>query len=287
MSSCTSDTAPKRTTAKYSLRQEDRDTEPGPTDPTKNPDSQSKGPEMAKITSVALSEPVTEQGTLAEFPKFQDLPLEIRARIWSFAAPEPSLVVQCSSRIRDRSFHYARAIPAVLHAFRESRLEYLETDDPKDQSLQLRRAAHPVYKLHFQQDLPQNSGSDGPRASHAGWYMSTDFDTLCGRLYLQQESGLFVDIGEFGVAATLKHLAVTVHRVSSHLQDRIESLRTGFPVLETLTFMFSESMGGQSRDSETVIQKWAITENGDLSLGTMGIIDSAAVDLDANHGPLY
>lgn len=55
----------------------------------------------------------------ASFPKFRELPAEIRYLIWEAAAPEPKIV----PRTWNASFGYRlrREVPAVLHACAESR----------------------------------------------------------------------------------------------------------------------------------------------------------------------
>jgi hypothetical protein len=174
--------------------------------------------------------------TATDFPQFMKLPLEIRLKIWGYAPPEPMTVLQRVSKFNKSRFTYHRKPPAVLHACRESRLEYLDTDEGSDSaSIARRRKEHPVYKLFF-----QNRGLRGTLA-----YFSVDMDTFYGREYEGKVtkktphyamSRTWGGILELEIAKSLKHLTIKEpwYMTASYF-------RQGFPKLEVLTILLELS----------------------------------------------
>lgn len=174
-----------------------------------------------------------EQPVLTEFTIFSKFPLEVRLHIWGLAAPEGVIVVQRESQTPGRRFVYIRSIPGVLHACRESRTEYLETDDPTDKTLQRRQKAHPVYKLHCQE------GTVRSRVGKPAVFISTDVDTFYGQHYRGKVVGrdrwtynFYSGIADLSIAKDLKHLAVSDHIFNA---SAFETIREKFPALERLT----------------------------------------------------
>ncbi|KUJ13509.1 uncharacterized protein LY89DRAFT_687579 [Mollisia scopiformis] len=150
--------------------------------------------------------------------------------IWAFASPEPAFVAQVKSRKVGRRYHQLREIPAVLHTCRESRNEFLETDDPNDISLQRRRLAHPVYKLHFREGSTRN----GLR----GRFMSSDTDTFWP-LEIDTIGHAFANhFVNPSLSPVLRHLTIT--RCSLD-EWELKSLIDKVPTLGTLTFALSAS----------------------------------------------
>jgi hypothetical protein len=122
--------------------------------------------------------------------RFDKLPIELRLKIWGMAAPEPAFIVQVPRGKAGKGYTYTRAVPAVLHACRESRNEYLDPGLSECQeSVNRRRKVHPVYKLSFH-------SSDGSR--EAPVYFSSDIDTFCGLPENPQESSLqeMIEVGD-------------------------------------------------------------------------------------------
>lgn len=115
---------------------------------------------------------------LAEFTIFNKLPIELRLRIWAFAAPGPATIAQRSSDVPDRPYYFVRSggVPVLLHVCRESRMEYLEPGVGKDNetiNVSRRQHSHPVYKLYFRNDNPNSAGA----------YMSLEIDTFWPMAY--------------------------------------------------------------------------------------------------------
>jgi hypothetical protein len=170
------------------------------------------------------------------FYKFKKLPLELRLRIWGYAAPEPMTIIQRVSEKNNTRFTYRRKPPAVLHACRESRMEYLDTDEgPESASVARRRKEHPVYKLFFK--------AGRMRCSPA--YFSVDIDSFYGRKYCGKARNHvrsmfhgWGGIAELDIAKPLKHLIVKYHSDDR----RGEFFRRKFRNLETFTILFPECM---------------------------------------------
>ncbi|CZR58046.1 uncharacterized protein PAC_07936 [Phialocephala subalpina] len=89
----------------------------------------------------------TKQPTFDKFTFFPKLPIELRLAIWALAAPEPAIIKQRISSVKGRRFHFARTVPVVLHACRESRNQYLN-ENGNDETLERCCQAYPVYKMH-------------------------------------------------------------------------------------------------------------------------------------------
>jgi hypothetical protein len=79
-------------------------------------------------------------------------------KIWGFGAPDPYLVAQEEFLNFKYRFSYNRPVPAVLHACRESRQEFLESDDTSaDGPPAIRRRDHPVYNISFHREKHSSS----------------------------------------------------------------------------------------------------------------------------------
>lgn len=79
----------------------------------------------------------TPRPPLASFHLFPTLPEELRLQIWGFATPPPRLVTNKSYDALCPIL--LRSVPAVLHACRESREDFLSTEGM--------RKDHPTYTL--------------------------------------------------------------------------------------------------------------------------------------------
>ncbi|CZR52584.1 uncharacterized protein PAC_02461 [Phialocephala subalpina] len=159
---------------------------------------------------------ISIRNPLTEFLLFPKLPIELRLMVWALAAPEPATVAQRKSRVKGRDFYYLRpgGVPALLHACKESRYEYLEEDtNDKDAKAEIesRRRKHPVYKLFFRKYSKTSAGA----------YMSVDVDTFWAMHF------------EFEAASSVKHLAVTYSDFSRVALWSFESL-------ESLTVLVEE-----------------------------------------------
>ncbi|TVY83252.1 hypothetical protein LSUE1_G003312 [Lachnellula suecica] len=201
------------------------------------------------LNSTAIDQSQEEQpsgevqsATATNFPRFNELALEIRLRIWGYAAPEPVVIVQRISEKGSGSFTYRRLPPAILHACRESRYEYLDADiDDAAVSVARRRRDHPVYKLEF-----KNSRT---RAS-PGFFFSVDIDTLWGVLrpsravrrrgrYYSGDIGLlYQGLANLDLAKHLKHLAMEDRLRFNLAGNAAAFLQRYFPSLKTLTVPF-------------------------------------------------
>ncbi len=73
---------------------------------------------------------------LTQFHLFPKLPLEIQLMVWGAAEPEPRVVMQSKNSEKIKA---KRHVPAVLHACRQSRLEYLADNK--------RKRSHATYTL--------------------------------------------------------------------------------------------------------------------------------------------
>lgn len=164
---------------------------------------------------------------------------ETRLAIWGYAAPEPMTVIQRESEKTKGRFTYRRKPPAVLHACRESRLEYLDTDETSDNaSIARRRKDHPVYKLWFQEK----------RLRSVPAYFSVDVDAFYGRQYegkTAKGSGsshyshrieiCWGGIAELEIASFLKLLVI---EPPYHGYFTGAYFRVRFPRLEVLTLLY-------------------------------------------------
>lgn len=117
---------------------------------------------------------ISVRNPLTEFLLFPKLPAELRLMVWALAAPKPATVAQRTSTVKDRAFRYIRpdGVPALLHACRESRYEYLEEETNDTNALatiESRRRKHPLYKSYFYSPTSKKS---------TGVYMSTEIDTF-------------------------------------------------------------------------------------------------------------
>jgi hypothetical protein len=205
---------------------------------------------LPQISMTAAGQLVANNAT-GEFTGFSLLPLEVRMKIWGYAAPEPYTVVQRESRTSRYRYTFSRPVPALLHACRESRYEYLEIDDDDGAPLERRRREHPVYKLSF-----------NGRTRRSPVYFSTDIDTFWGMkgpglepllvpealptggtIYLANP---FSGIAELDIARDLKRLTV-------ELDMRIMEVLLSFPKLETLTLV-TNVWNSSQRHSPWILQ---------------------------------
>jgi hypothetical protein len=181
-----------------------------------------------------------------KFTLFGKLPTEIRLKIWGFATPDPCVVVQRESHTSKYCFTFNRPVPAVLHACKESRSEFLEPDDPStDVSLASRRREHPVYKLCFRAE----------RLRTCPVFFSADVDTFWGMDYKARDTGPYrvqpfwksqcLGITCLVVASNLKHLATTLHDLPN---IDSEFFNSWLPKLETLTILLSEKQWARRTD---------------------------------------
>ncbi|TVY89328.1 hypothetical protein LAWI1_G008771 [Lachnellula willkommii] len=169
-----------------------------------------------------------------DFPQFNELPLELRLKIWGHAAPDPTTVVQrmCNKRSLGR-FTYRRKPPAILHACQESRAEYLDTGAESGQaSVARRRQEHPVYKLFF---------GSGPRCSTPA-YFSVDIDAFWGGNYPARltlpDGDIWDGIENLEIRKTLRHFVIKTG-ADTWRPNVGELCRHMFPELETITILVS------------------------------------------------
>jgi hypothetical protein len=168
------------------------------------------------------------------FPKF---PLELRLKIWGFAAPNPCVVVQRESLKTNVRFRYIRdggKVPGVLHACRESRNEFLEKDGA-DLTLARRRREHPVYKLYFH--------TRSARTSRPVFF-SPDVDTFWPMDYVSstlRRRSVYCYSGatDLDVAQEVKHMAIESQFNTWVNYPNWYAAR--FPKLESLTVLFPGS----------------------------------------------
>lgn len=197
-------------------------------------------PSIEAINKEVVEDADESSGVAATFHYFKKLPLELRLRIWGYAAPEPTTIIQRVSEKSINRYTYRREPPAVLHACRESRLEYLDIDEGTESaSVARRRKEHPVYKLFsFRADRMQCTLA----------YFSLDIDAFYGQNYIGKTSRYaprwsmqrYVGgISELDIAGTLKHLVLADE--STNYSAMGEYFRNGFPKLESLTIIFPKS----------------------------------------------
>lgn len=202
----------------------------------------------------AVQEPTHESRAkvkpFSEFTLFSKLPLELRLLVWSFATPEPAIIVQRKSRVKGRRFFFDRPVPAILQACRESRNEFIEIEPDKrnkelrlaqQASLNRRRREHPVYKLYFRNKSKMSGGA----------YFSAAIDALFGMGYEMQErknAGIsrfihsrspYLGVTELDVARTLKHLVLIQSGPNLNRHD-FKALTDSFPCLETFTILIQD-----------------------------------------------
>lgn len=173
-----------------------------------------------------------------KFTLFSKLPMELRLQIWGFAAPDPCVVVQRDIPTSKYRFAFNRPVPAVLHACRESRLEFLDEDDKLHQNgTAVTRRDHPVYKLHLYAERFQSSPA----------FFSSGVDTLWGLNYgtsYSSKTGLVGGLFWTGVASPdlsseLKHFAYT--GLLYNLYSDPVPICEAFPKLEVLTMIIDNS----------------------------------------------
>lgn len=208
---------------------------------------------------------VTEPG----FPQFDKLPLEVRLKIWAFAAPDPCIVHQQPSFHLLREFRYIRdsgKVPGVLHACRESRYEFLD-DGSDDKSLERRRKEHPVYKLHFAEPRSRSSRPI---------FFSTNVDSFWGKDvgWTRDDRRLWARLGKLDVASTLKSF------VDLNYVD-VQLLLERFPKLESITILMDNRQPYWRRDwqrDRAAVQLWTPEVNGELDVQRLSIEDYVLVN---------
>jgi len=192
----------------------------------------------------AVPADVDESSAVATaFHNFKKLPLELRLKIWGYAAPEPVAVIQRISEKNNTRFTYRRKPPAVLHVCKESRQEYLDTDEgPESASTARRRKEHPVYRLFF----------SAARTRCSAALFSVDVDMFYGREYAGTNRADWKSptwhsirhgwggISELDIAKYLKHLVLKTPGL--YCPDFGQYFRERFPKLETLTILFPQIM---------------------------------------------
>ncbi|KAH8687264.1 hypothetical protein BGZ60DRAFT_4995 [Tricladium varicosporioides] len=181
-----------------------------------------------------------------KFALFPELPLELRLRVWGYAAPEPQLIVQRRSEKNNSRFTYRRKVPSVLHACRESRLEYLEAKREEDQaSADRRRQSHPLYKLCFQtkkvrcspayysNDIDMFYGTEDPgtMGNHGPWWRRQYFTVK------------YNGMTELNISPSLKHLVIEIGEFRLDGEVLALYIYNGFPKLETLTCLVKPYVG--------------------------------------------
>jgi len=200
-----------------------------------------KNSEERKVNDETPKEPnldianskLVEDDKSPKFTLFNKLPLELRLHIWGFAAPDPRVIVQSGSSHPKGRHPYVRdgsKVPGVLHACRESRNEFLETDDASnDVTLARRRRAHPVYKLHIIDD-EQTQHKPSPV------FFSCDVDTLwpLNPLLGNRFNYPFSGTACLDIAKDLKHLALHWQFISWSDWDWWSAQ---FPNLESVTIL--------------------------------------------------
>lgn len=154
--------------------------------------------------------------------------------------------MQVDSKSIVGGYHYIRSgppVPALLHTCRESRYEYIEVEDPEDESqktLPRRRSAHPVYKLCF-----AGTGRS-TRKAKKGVYMELNWDTLWATPTLNSPmaglqhrfSGLmFISRSRF--ADRLTSLTLSPYTI---LDKELQLLLSRFTALKTLTMLVTKDL---------------------------------------------
>ncbi|KAF8856433.1 hypothetical protein BDZ45DRAFT_745478 [Acephala macrosclerotiorum] len=187
-----------------------------------------------------------------EFTPFPKLAIELRLLIWSFATPEPAIVVQRKSSFKGRRFFFDRPVPAIFQVNQESRNEFIENEPDKKNkplkvaqllSLERHRRDHPVYKMCFR---------NRSRLS-AGAYFSSEIDSLFGMAYEMKEkkdasgaiissSSLYLGVTDLSVGSTLKHLILTQKNARPADKAELIALSKAFPNLETLTILIQDDV---------------------------------------------
>lgn len=218
--------------------------------------------------------PLAKAKPFTEFTLFPKLPIELRLLIWSFATPEPAIVVQRKSSFKGRRFFFDRPVPAILQANQESRNEFIESEPDKKNKLpkaaQLRlerhRHDHPVYKMCFR---------NRSRLS-AGAYFSAAIDSLLGMAYEMKEkkdasgaiissSSLYLGVTDLSVGSTLKHLILTQNNARVVDKAELIALSKIFPNLETLTLLLQDEVFDPSNQGPYPLT-YPPETNGQLSL---------------------
>lgn len=169
--------------------------------------------------------------TLTEFKPFPRLPIELRLLIWGHATPASSTITESYNYGNPLTFTWKRAsgIPAVLHACRESRYEYLDTSTSPLSPLQPSpphryQAAHAKYRLYF---LEEEYIEDDEKHTVQGCFVSLDTDTLS--LHRTQNCPL---------ATIMRNVTIHYHIVDPAVtKDILLELAADYPALESLTLL--------------------------------------------------
>jgi 2EXR family len=191
---------------------------------------------QSKLKATVSHPPIMDKSS--KFTLFPNLPMELRLKIWGFAAPDPYVIVQRESSTSKYNFTFNRPVPAVLHACKESRLEFLDENDTRNQNgTTAAKRDHPVYKLYFLVERLRSSPV----------FFSSEVDTLWGSKYrtscpgkISSLGGLFwTGIASLDLSSELKHFAYT-SRLSNLHSDPV-SIYEAFPKLEVLTMIIDNS----------------------------------------------
>jgi hypothetical protein len=92
-------------------------------------------PSKDDVTAMAASP--DNNTTPQDFHLFGKLPLELRRKIWGFTTPPPWIITRNTAYFESNG--YIRQVPAVLHACKESREEFLFSEEVQKD--------HPTFKL--------------------------------------------------------------------------------------------------------------------------------------------
>jgi hypothetical protein len=181
------------------------------------------------------SEPIEEPR--GAFSLFSELPADLRLRIWASLDLEPCVIVQRKTGKRKPMYRFPRLIPAVLHACRESRYEFLDPNDEKSIKKGLiKKRDHPTYKLYFM----------GQKRISKPVFFSIVIDSVWGCHCLAKKPISFENI-ENGATSmvTSRYSGLTVMNIASTLEslvlyaDRnIIGILPYFPNLKRLTFLY-------------------------------------------------
>ncbi|KAF4845364.1 hypothetical protein CGCSCA4_v006695 [Colletotrichum siamense] len=186
-------------------------------------------PEAMNLASIDLSCPFTRS-----FHKFNELPPEIRIRIWRLAVPRPAVIERAMNySLMEQTLRRQAPIPGVLQVCRESRAELLYEREHRRGGTQ------------EQFELVHSSGASG-----RGAYVNCEKDTLY--IYRAPPRATMPDAANF---ANIQHLAMDWGLRPCWVQGQclvgIHFIRQ-FPSLKTLTLLvtFHVHAFGSSEDGE-------------------------------------
>lgn len=176
------------------------------------------------------------------FQLFAQLPADIRIKIWSLVTLNPSVIAMREAGKSDKTgetipkYRFTRTIPAVLHACRESRYEFLDTNEEENGTALVRKRDHPTYKAYFTGVGHVSSPVLFSQEIDRMWGMICHWSVPIFYEYIDtNHESVIIECDYFGL--TRLELTAKLERLDLYLDRNILGILPEFPSLKVLTFL--------------------------------------------------